>query len=107
MLKYLHNSIRQFVNKANADSKGKYTRKPLNIDHLSWGLFLIPKIAYLCMAITIKQARKILGKLAENVSDADLESEIKAADLLKTLFFQQIKSSKTPSVFASNNHGKS
>jgi hypothetical protein len=50
--------------------------------------------------ITIKQARKILGKLAEDVSDDELKKEIKVAELLKVIYFNNL--------FSKNNikHGK-
>jgi len=44
--------------------------------------------------MTIKQARKFLGKLSENVSDDQIEQEIKMAQLLKTIFFSHRKSLK-------------
>ena len=37
--------------------------------------------------MTIKQARKLLGKMAEPISDEELEKEIQTANLLKELFF--------------------
>lgn len=37
--------------------------------------------------LTLIHARKILGKLAENVSDEEISMEIKVAELLKTLYF--------------------
>lgn len=42
----------------------------------------------------IKQARKILGKEALNVSDKDLERDIRCAELLKDLFFNEIMRKK-------------
>lgn len=39
------------------------------------------------MSMTIKQARKLLGKMAESLSDEELEKEIQSANLLKELFF--------------------
>ena len=38
-------------------------------------------------SITIKNARKMLGRLAENISDNELDEEIQTAKLLKDLFF--------------------
>jgi hypothetical protein len=38
------------------------------------------------MALTIKQARKILGVLAEGLTDEELEKEINDAELLKALY---------------------
>ncbi len=37
--------------------------------------------------MTINNARKLLGKLADEVSDEELVKEIKAAELLKTMYF--------------------
>lgn len=37
--------------------------------------------------LTIKEARKILGKLADTISDKELEKEIDSAALLKDIFF--------------------
>ncbi len=42
--------------------------------------------------MTIKQAKKLLGKLADNISDKELEQEIKTSELLKTLYFSSILS---------------
>lgn len=53
-------------------------------------------------AMNVKQARKLLGKIAENISDDQLELEIKSAELLKTLFFQHIKSLSSNT--STNNH---
>jgi len=42
--------------------------------------------------LTIAQARKVLGKDADGVSDTDLEKDIEAATFLKDIFFsKQIK----------------
>ncbi len=38
-------------------------------------------------SITLKQARKLLGKIAENISDEELEKDIKTAELLKAIYF--------------------
>lgn len=40
--------------------------------------------------MTIKKARQILGKLAKNISDEELERDICCAELLKDLFFNII-----------------
>ena len=45
-------------------------------------------------SITIKQARKILGKLSENISDDELEKEIKVAELLKIIYFNNLFNKK-------------
>ena len=37
--------------------------------------------------MTIKEARRILGKAAQGVSDADLQSDIETATLFKDIFF--------------------
>lgn len=42
------------------------------------------------MALTIKQARKILGVLAEGLTDEELEKEIKGAELLKALYMNVV-----------------
>ncbi len=42
--------------------------------------------------MTIDEARKFLGKAAKNISDEELEKEIKVAELLKTLYFNQLSS---------------
>lgn len=55
--------------------------------------------------LTIKYARKVLGKLAENVSDEQLEKEIKAAQLLKSLFFNQIKDNKDSETVYNKDNG--
>ncbi len=39
--------------------------------------------------MTIKEARKILGKLANNLSDEQLKNEIEVVDFLSELFFAQ------------------
>jgi len=38
--------------------------------------------------MTIKQARKILGKMAEGLSDKEILRDIRSAELLKNLFFE-------------------
>ena len=38
-------------------------------------------------SITLKQARKLLGKMAENITDEELDKEIKVAELLKAIYF--------------------
>lgn len=37
--------------------------------------------------ISLLEAKKILGKLADNVSDTDLEQDIQLANLFKNIFF--------------------
>jgi len=41
--------------------------------------------------LTLNKARKILGKIADGISDVQLEQEIQSAELLKTLYFNQLK----------------
>lgn len=43
--------------------------------------------------MTIKYARKILGKLAENISDKELLKEIEVAEAFKEFFFNQLTKS--------------
>lgn len=43
--------------------------------------------------MTIKEARKILGTLSDNISDNELEQDIEASTLLKDLFFEQLNKS--------------
>jgi len=40
--------------------------------------------------MTIEQARKLLGKEAENLSDEELQRDIDVATMLKDLFFDQL-----------------
>lgn len=47
--------------------------------------------------LTIKRARKILGKMAESIPDSELEKEIKAAKLLKEIFFASYAKRRTNS----------
>lgn len=44
--------------------------------------------------MTVAKARKILGKMAKNMTDAEIEQDIEVATLFKDLFFE-ITSSKT------------
>lgn len=41
-------------------------------------------------SLTIKQARRILGNKAKNISDELLQRDIDTAELLKELFFDQM-----------------
>jgi len=43
--------------------------------------------------MTIKQARKILGKQSRGVSDKELQRDIEVAELLKSLFFNMTTNS--------------
>ncbi len=43
----------------------------------------------------VNKARKILGKLAIGISDSELEKEIKSAELLKVLYFNQLRKKQT------------
>ena len=40
--------------------------------------------------LTLDRARKILGKLAEGISDEQISNDIRAAELLKNIFFDQL-----------------
>ncbi len=57
--------------------------------------------------MTIKQARKILGKLAEGISDEDIERDIKVAGVLKSLFFSKYsKNSTLQFIYNNKDNGK-
>lgn len=51
--------------------------------------------------LTVKKARRFLGKDAKGISDEELEKDIEIAELLKNLFFcsviQSLEGSKTVS----------
>ena len=49
-------------------------------------------------SLTVVQARKILGRLADGVSDEQILSDLRAAELFKNLFFDQlqVESAKQP-----------
>lgn len=54
-------------------------------------------------SLTVAQARKILGKDAEGVSDTDLEKDIEVARLFKDIFFsKEIKRPSRPSTASPN-----
>ena len=47
--------------------------------------------------LTLKSARKVLGKAAQGISDEQLQKDIDAATLLKDFFFENlVKSRKKP-----------
>ena len=52
---------------------------------------------FLLLTMTIKEARKILGKQAQGVSDEMLEKDIEIAELLKNLFFNMVANAWKPS----------
>lgn len=52
-------------------------------------LLPLQKSGFFIGKMTIKQARTILGKLAIDISDEELEKDIEAATLLKDLFFDR------------------
>lgn len=57
--------------------------------------------------MNVKQARKILGDQATNLSDEVLLQDIKTAEVLKTLFFQSfLKAKKLPSIYNKTSNGK-
>jgi hypothetical protein len=43
-------------------------------------------------SLTIAKARKILGQLADGISDEQLEKELEVANLLKTIYFNHNRS---------------
>lgn len=45
--------------------------------------------------MTVPEARKTIGKTAEQMSDEQVQSYIDTADMLKMLFFESIKNKKT------------
>lgn len=49
--------------------------------------------------LTLNKARKILGKAAEGISDTELEQEIKTAELLKVLYFNQLKKKQSENTY--------
>jgi hypothetical protein len=78
--------------------QGSISIRRIEIVFLSWRFF-VPQ-GSLNMAITLKQARKILGSLAAKISDEELEKEIKSAELLKNLYMSVVSSANK------YNHGK-
>ena len=44
--------------------------------------------------MTTAEARKILGEENTNISDEDLEEDIRVAELLKNIFFSQLHKGK-------------
>lgn len=56
--------------------------------------------------LTLSKAKKILGKLAEGVSDDQLAQEIKTAEILKVLYFNQLKKTRTEIPYNKNSYGK-
>ena len=46
----------------------------------------------------VEQAKKILGNLANGISDEEILREIKVAQLLKALFFTHLRSNKSSRV---------
>jgi len=56
--------------------------------------------------MTISQARKILGKMADKISDEEILEDIKTAELLKNLFFIKYSTKMPPSDYNVTKHGK-
>ena len=57
--------------------------------------------------LTIGKARLILGKLAENLPDDEIDRDIKVAEILSSLFFQYyIPTKKQPNNYNKNTNGK-
>ena len=44
--------------------------------------------AFFIVKMTINMARKVLGILSKGITDAQIESDIRSAELLKNLFFE-------------------
>lgn len=57
--------------------------------------------------LTIKRARKILGKAADHINDEEIKKDIDVAELLKGLFFSQyMRRSKTKPSMNKEAYGK-
>jgi hypothetical protein len=56
--------------------------------------------------LTLTKAKKILGKSAEGISDEQLEEEMKAAQLLKMLYFSHLKKVQPNSSYNKEANGK-
>lgn len=57
--------------------------------------------------LTIEKARHILGKLADNLTDEEIERDLKVAETLKNLFFQSYVSVAKPSnIYNKNTNAK-
>ncbi|HLC87971.1 MAG TPA: hypothetical protein VJG66_02870 [Patescibacteria group bacterium] len=56
---------------------------------------------------TVNKARKILGKIANNISDEELEKDIKTAEILKVIFFNNYRpQKKSQQVYTPKENGK-
>ena len=49
---------------------------------------------FCCFDMTVKEARKIIGKDAENLSDQEVVRDIEVAEFLKNLFFTKLLNKK-------------
>lgn len=58
------------------------------------------------MSMTLKRARKVLGKLAGNIPDEVLAEDIKNAEILKNLFFSNYKDINYTNRYNVTKHGK-
>ena len=57
--------------------------------------------------MTTKQARKILGRVADSLTDEDLQKDIRVAEVLKNLFFSNSFSrNKVKHMYNRVNYGK-
>lgn len=57
--------------------------------------------------MTIKRARKILGKIADNLTDEEIKRDIQTAEILKSLFFNNyLSQNKSKSAYNKNSNGK-
>jgi hypothetical protein len=55
---------------------------------------------------SITKARKVLGNLADSISDEQLQNDILVAEVMKNLFFQFYMDVKRyPKFYNKNNHG--
>ena len=56
-------------------------------------------------SLTINKARIILGNLAKNLNDEEIERHIKAAELLKSIYFDR-KTKTNSKLIYNNNYGE-
>jgi len=55
---------------------------------------------------SIAKARKVLGNLADNISDEQLQNDILVAEVMKNLFFQfYMDVKRSPKFYNKNNYG--
>ena len=56
--------------------------------------------------LTIARARKILGKVPDNVTDEEIEKDIKVVEMFKNLFYSQYLKQKPLQIDYNNSNGK-